>query len=511
MNQRALATALETGTGISTIERGTVVGLSTRGSSAITNSNGEIIAAVTCGHDLSLPKYVDAIKESSNCDVTLFVDDTRMNTTFMDENGERMIGTKADPEIADSVLNKLTPVMSVITLFESKYSVCYSPLVAGDVIYGMVFTGVNIDESIHEKSVMLNWVIAAAIASGLASIVLVFLFINAAVSKPLKKIGAFANKIRLGELGLTASEENTIGIRSHDEVGTLARMLEEAYGQLRGYIAEIRDRMQGLADGDFVTECSYDFLGDFTLIKDSMNKIVQDLNQTMTEINSSATQVSAGSTHIADVAQELAHGAAEQASSIEKLSAALIGISNDTKDKAGNGTTIMDEMVKSVVDINEASNEIENIIKVIDDIAFQTNILALNASVEAARAGSYGKGFAVVAEEVKTLATRSQSAAHETKQLIANSLKLADEGVHLAGETQSALKSIVESIDGLSEVMNGIEQVSSIVQQNSVTAQESAASSEQMSSQSSIMHGLIGQFRLREAIGSGSQGLLRSC
>ena len=495
-----LTSILETGDDVSTVKKTTAGGLMTYGGAAIKNEAGDIIAAVACGHDLTLLKYVDELKDSNNCEATLFVGDIRKSTTLTNDEGVRVINTPANGDIADTVLNKRITYHDDVTLFGIEYAVCYSPFIVDGEVLGMLFTGVNIDSTTNDMTDMITWVVVAAVAAGLVCIVLVFIFISFAVSRPLKKIGAFANKIQTGELGLTAPSSDTIAIRSKDEVGVLARILEQAYSQLRGYVGEIRDRMQGLAEGDLVSECEYEFQGDFTLIKDSINRIIIDLNKTLSEINMSATQVATASTHIANVAQVLAQGASEQSSSIDKVSMKLVNMSKETKEKAGNGTTIMDEMVKSVVKIDKASNEIGNIIKVIDNIAFQTNILALNASVEAARAGSYGKGFAVVAEEVKSLASRSQTAAQETKQLIANSLKLADEGAHLASETQNALKSIVEGIEGLNDVMTGIDQVSTIVQKNNITAQESAASSQQMSSQSSIMHNLIDQFKLRDSL-----------
>ena len=318
------------------------------------------------------------------------------------------------------------------------------------------------------------------------------------ISKPLLPLVSFMVKASTtGDLSLSQEDIEIISKSSQtkDEIG-------ETISSCANFVKKVTDVsgvLGSIADGDLTVDI--ECLSDKDVLGVSLQKMASNLNDMFNEINSSAVQVSTGAMQVADGAQTLAQGATEQASSVESLSMALNDISKDTKDKAIVGTNMMDEMVKSVSDINQASNEINKIIKVIDDIAFQTNILALNASVEAARAGVHGKGFAVVAEEVKNLANRSQTAARETNQLIANSLQLADEGSKIARDTQGALSSIVDSIDKLAEVMSGIEQISIVVQQNSATAQESAASSEQMSSQSNVMRSLIEQFKLRDSSG----------
>ncbi|MDR1245951.1 MAG: methyl-accepting chemotaxis protein, partial [Clostridiales Family XIII bacterium] len=137
-------------------------------------------------------------------------------------------------------------------------------------------------------------------------------------------------------------------------------------------------------------------------------------------------------------------------------------------------------------------------------------------------AGNAGRGFAVVAEEVRNLAAKSAEAAQDTEALIENSISRAVLGVKIAGETNESLIEIVDGIvqssriageiaesadrqyNAIGEINTGIDQVSQVVQQNSATAEESAAASEELSSQSSMLSGLIGQFKLRGATGSGA-------
>ena len=243
-------TALTTGTGISTIEKGAFSGLSTCGSAAIRDYSGTIIGAVTCAHDLSNSKYVDKVKEYSNCEATLFDGDTRLSSTLIDEKGNRVIGTQASDTVKEAVLRQRQEYQTQIPLFGNNYAATYSPLVVDNEAIGMLFTGVNIDITIADRQNLINMVLWLSVSIGIVAIALVFIFNMFSVSRPLKKLGLFADKIRSGDLGLSTNSASTIDVRSSDEVGELARVLEHAYTQLRGYIGEIKERMQGLVDGD---------------------------------------------------------------------------------------------------------------------------------------------------------------------------------------------------------------------------------------------------------------------
>jgi methyl-accepting chemotaxis protein len=141
------------------------------------------------------------------------------------------------------------------------------------------------------------------------------------------------------------------------------------------------------------------------------------------------------------------------------------------KQNADKGSVQMSEMINAVKEINQSSQNINNVIKVINDIAFQTNLLALNASVEAARVGEQGKGFAVVADEVRNLASRSATAANNSNAMIQESIARAELGVRIASETADSLANIVSGINDSNQIANEIasasnDQASSIEQVN---------------------------------------------
>ncbi len=296
-------------------------------------------------------------------------------------------------------------------------------------------------------------------------------------------------------------------------------------------IIETKESLNKISNNDINFKLENNARGDFGEIQIAINSIVDRLNDVFEEFQSSSNDVLEVANQLSTSSQKIANGATEQASTIEELNATVevinantsenakkavsaSEIANKSRDNAVRGDDEMKTMLKSMEEIKVASDNIANIIKVIDDIAFQTNLLALNASVEAARAGQHGKGFAVVAEEVRTLAGRSKEAANQTTELINESLQKVSLGNELANSTAKALHEIVTNIADVSELLEDISDSSSeqatsiseiltnlstfeiVVQNNTNEAEESAESSRHLSEQSSILKGLIDEFRL---------------
>ena len=175
----------------------------------------------------------------------------------------------------------------------------------------------------------------------------------------------------------------------------------------------------------------------------------------------------------------------------------------------------MEQLTIATRNIDQSSNQIGSIIKTIEEIAFQTNVLAVNASVEAAHAGSAGKGFSVVADEVRSLANKSGEAAQNTSVLIGRSIQDIKVGTESTDHAISAMQVINECIQSIKMLMDeialasvqqsemitsvekGIKEISRVVQTNSAAAEESAAVSKELSSQARTLNRLIGQFRIR--------------
>lgn len=256
------------------------------------------------------------------------------------------------------------------------------------------------------------------------------------------------------------------------------------------------------------------------------NGITKPIQRAINELTAGSSEVSAASSQVEAASHSLAEGTTEQAASIQETSSTLeetssmVQQNNDNtrqasvlaknaKKFAEDSNREMRTMMTSMENLQQSSHEIAKIIKVIDEIAFQTNILSLNAAVEAARAGDAGKGFAVVAEEVRNLAQRSAQAAKDTASIIENNISLSVNSVTVAKNVEEALvqidtesKKVSELLDeissateeqsrGVNEINKAMKQMEQVMHSNASSADESAAAARQLSSQAESVNDIV--------------------
>lgn len=317
-----------------------------------------------------------------------------------------------------------------------------------------------------------------------------------------------------------------------NELGDLAVTLRKSMDLIHNYVDDLKRIMEQLSQGNFDVNTSTPFIGDFRSIEEALNSLTSTLSGTIRNIYQAERRVSGNAEQLSSSSQSLAQGATEQAASVKELYDTLEDLTRTAEQnvketseaqenarQTGKQVSIssqqMDQLVEAMGDISQASQQINNIIGTIENIAFQINILSLNAAVEAARAGEAGKGFAVVAEEVRNLAAKSDEAAKATKTLIENSVQVTERGGEIVDEVSSSLKktldlvvhsnnaiaSIAEAVHSeaksISQVTEGISQISSVVEMNSATSEESAAVSTELFEQVHILEEQTKQFRLK--------------
>ena len=296
-------------------------------------------------------------------------------------------------------------------------------------------------------------------------------------------------------------------------------------------VSALAEGLASLARGDLTHRIDAEFAPKTQKLKDDFNAAMAQLQETMGQITGAIDTMKTGTGEISQAADDLSRRTEQQAASLEETAAALdeitrtvkqtaegarqaAQVSGEARGGAEKSGAVVREAVGAMAQIEKSSEQIGQIIGVIDEIAFQTNLLALNAGVEAARAGEAGKGFAVVAQEVRALAQRSAEAAKEIKELISTSTEQVNQGVGLVGQTGEVLELIVGQVTEMSDLVNriaesaqeqstglgqvnvAVNQMDQVTQQNAAMVEESTAASHSLAREADALAGLIARFKV---------------
>ena len=332
-------------------------------------------------------------------------------------------------------------------------------------------------------------------------------------TKRMTKVTCRLEKLADGDL--TSPLEGKL---ANDEIGVMTDVTERLINEFSKIINEIKLVLGGLAKGDLSIKTETQFVGEFGKIRTALDENVEMLKQLILKITQAAEEVARGSAQMASGAAALSQGASEQAGSVEELYATVSDVTNraseiaapnktdeeDSEDditltaeqlterKEAAAKTLSDKLVASMERIANTSTLIQKMALAGENIASETHILALNASVEAAHAGEAGKGFGVIADEVRNLSSstkESASMAHEQTELIS---KAVDRGNQMVKRTVDEISAIVASLD---QIKSALSQISNVIESTAATAEETAAASEELSAQATMLKETVSQFK----------------
>ncbi|CAN5395479.1 methyl-accepting chemotaxis protein [soil metagenome] len=324
--------------------------------------------------------------------------------------------------------------------------------------------------------------------------------------------------------------------RRSEETGRVAHAAVQAQSerQRADMVDALAESLSRLAKGDLSVRLVERFSESYEQLRADFNQAAVKLSDALLVIDDRVAGVSRGSDQIAEAASNLSRRTEQQAASLQETASAMdeitatVGQTADgarkaaqvvaqARDDARRSGEVVDEAVNAMGAIETSSTQISTIIGVIDEIAFQTNPLALNSCVGAARVVDAGLGFAVVAQEVRGLAQRSAEAAKEIKALITTSTRQVGTGVDLVGRTGQALERIVVQIaeidglvseiaasaahqaQGLTQINTAVNQMDQVLQQNAAMVEQTTAATQTLKGDANQLAGLVGQFELPRA------------
>ncbi len=399
-------------------------------------------------------QFIDSLK-ADDIEQTLFIGDERFISSIIDENGKRNEGTKAEPEIWEQVKAGNDYKASGVEIQGEKYYVYYSPVYSDDgEILGMAFSGER--QSAVENS-LADTLMNQFIISGILLVLFVGIMIVLAfrIRRPLMITSGYIERVADGDLSGRPECSSVIS-----EVKTLINASTSLADKLGGIVTEV-DEHADILDSSMA----------------SLNELAETNSTSTNQIRQVMDDLSSTAVTLADNVQSVNAKVSEMGDNMSAINSEAVTL-NDNSDKmnrAGQNVSesmtlvltsshtasdIIAQLIEQVNETNKAIASINEAVELISDITSQTNLLSLNASIEAARAGQAGRGFAVVASEIKQLADQSSQGADSIKNIADNILEKSNRSVILTGrmkelaeQEQTDIGNAKESFDILNRII----------------------------------------------------------
>ena len=457
---------------------------------------------------------LDSYTAGTENEITFFYGDTRRATTILDDSGKRIVGAPCTDAVYQAVIvNGEVYEASSVPINGENYFAAYLPMKNGNEVVGMIFCGApqaDVTAFITSKAATM---MAAFVVMTVISVVIVGISVFS-LSKGIKAAEKAVAGLAAGDLTVAIDEK---GKKRKDELGDMVRG-----------VSDLKDKL--------------------TDVVNKIHSVSGDLFTAGSEVNSMAAEINSSSEEISNAINDIARGASSQAEEIEMASGRInemgnviehivesVAVLDNTagqmkksgddslqivQDLSGSNDRTMDavdRISKQIYATNDSVGKISQAVDIITDIADQTNLLSLNASIEAARAGDQGRGFAVVADQIRSLAEQSADSAQHITAIIAALIKDSEQTVKVMQEVQSIVNEQKEKLEEtktqFANVATGIEEsrtetngikgqtevcdsaritVVDIISNLSAISEENAASSEETTASMAELSSTIG-------------------
>lgn len=399
---------------------------------------------------------VDRIKDNTGMDVTFFYGDKRIMTSAMDENGNRILKSKAGDVIVEKVLNGGEECFSEAVSIEGTLNYGYFMPVyqngSDTDIVGMIFVGTNK----HDKDAVIMRLLGSIVAA-VAAIMLVCLIVStklaSTISRNIRTSIKAVEKIAAGNLNV---QVNNKLLKSKDEIGDLSRVTITLRDAMQRTILEINQNVQKLLEASSLLGTAADNTnGTMNKVRSAVNRIVENSAEQAENSKSTSEHMRLMGDNITETSAEveaLNSNAAFMHESSEKAAETLANLQRIN----GEVEQIIGEVQEQTNRTNDSVQQIYKATAFIASIAEETDLLSLNASIEAARSGESGRGFAVVAEQIKKLSEQSNQSSSEIEETAMMLSEDSQKAVEIMQKMQEIIVSQSESMQDTQKVVEEV-------------------------------------------------------